>query len=75
MDIKGKYIQSLGIDHNGRQYKKRNVFICITRSFAVQQKLVQHYKSTIIKSEINAVQQKLVHYKSTIIKSEINKLI
>ena len=28
----GNYIQSLGIDHNGRKYKKDNVYICMTGS-------------------------------------------
>ena len=25
----GNYIQSLGIDHDGRQYKKGNAYICM----------------------------------------------
>ena len=29
---KGNYIQSLGIDHDGRQYEKKNVYICTTGS-------------------------------------------
>ena len=28
----GNYIQSLGVEHNGRWYEKKNVFICITES-------------------------------------------
>ena len=53
----GNYIQSLGIEHDGRQYKKNNAYIyihtyihmcvCVT----VQQKLAQHCKSTIIKKQ------------------------
>ena len=26
----GNYIQSLGIEHDGRQYEKKNVWICMT---------------------------------------------
>ena len=28
----GNYIQPLGIDHDGRQYEKKNVYICRTGS-------------------------------------------
>ena len=28
----GNYIQFLGIDHNGREYEKKNVYICMTGS-------------------------------------------
>ena len=28
----GDYIQSLGVEHDGRQYEKKNVCICMTRS-------------------------------------------
>ena len=28
----GNYIQSLGVDHDGRYYKKENVYICMTGS-------------------------------------------
>jgi len=41
----GNYIQSFGIEHDGRQYEKKNVYIC--GHFAVQQKLAQG-KSTIL---------------------------
>ena len=44
----GNYIKSLGIDHDGRKYKKGNVHICMTGSLAAQQKLAQHCKPTII---------------------------
>ena len=59
----GNYIPSLGIEHNGRQYEKKNIYIylplcSIARDriyiyiwlghFAVQQKLAQHCKSNIL---------------------------
>ena len=28
----GNYIQCPGINHNGKEYKKKNVYICITES-------------------------------------------
>ena len=28
----GNYVQSLGVDHDGRQYEKKNVHICMTGS-------------------------------------------
>ena len=28
----GNYIQSLQVDHDGRSYKKGNVYVCMTRS-------------------------------------------
>ena len=28
----GNYIQSPGINHNGKEYKKKNVYMCITES-------------------------------------------
>ena len=50
----GHYIQSLGKDQDGRQYKKGNVWSYKRGNeqvghSAVQQKLAQHCKSTIIK--------------------------
>ena len=46
--ITGNYIQSLGIDHDGRYYEKKNVSVCMSGHYAVQQKLTQHCKSTIL---------------------------
>ena len=50
----GNYIQTLVIDHDGRQYEKKEcVCVCVrerkTGHFAVYQKLTEHCKSTIIK--------------------------
>ena len=28
----GKYIQSLGIEHDGRQCEKKNIYVCMTGS-------------------------------------------
>ena len=28
----GNYVQSLGIDHDGRQYEKGNIYVCMTES-------------------------------------------
>ena len=51
----GNYNQSLGIDHDGRSHKKRYIYVCIyvcvcvyLGHFAVQQKLAQYCKSTIL---------------------------
>ena len=44
----GNYIQSLGIDHDGRGYKKRNVYVQDWVS-AILQKLSKHCKSTILR--------------------------
>ena len=42
------YIQSLGIENDGRQYEKKNVYIYVCLGhFVVQQKLA-YYKSTIL---------------------------
>ena len=60
----GKYIQAPGIDHDGKQYQKRNVYICMT-NFAVQQKLAQHCKSTVILTE----KKKPTHFLPYIIQS------
>ena len=43
------YIQYPMINHNGKEYLKKNVYICIyVLYFAVEQKLTQHCKSTIL---------------------------
>ena len=42
----GNYIQSLVVEHDGRKYEK-NVYMCMTGYFAVQQKLIEHWKSTL----------------------------
>ena len=34
----GNYIQSLGIDHDGRLYEKKNVHICMTGSLCCTEK-------------------------------------
>ena len=45
----GNYIQSLGIEHDGRKYEKKNVYIHVWQDYyAIQQKLTQHCKSTIL---------------------------
>ena len=43
----GNYIQSFVMEHDGGKCEKKNVYICITGSFAVHQKLTEHCKSTI----------------------------
>ena len=40
----GKYIQSLGIEHDGREYEKKNIWLGY---YAVQKKMTEHCKSTI----------------------------
>ena len=47
----GNYIQSPGINHNGKEYFKNNVYMCKTSQFAVQQKLTHHCKSNTLRSE------------------------
>ena len=47
----GKYIQSPGIDHNGKEYRREFVCVCVyinieLNHFAIQHKLAQYYKST-----------------------------
>ena len=42
----GNYIPSLGIEHGGRYYEKKNVCICM-----IAQQQLTHYKSTIIKKK------------------------
>ena len=44
----GNDIQYPVINHNGKEYKKKNVYMCITGHFVVQQRLAQHCKSTIL---------------------------
>ena len=44
----GNYIQSLEIDHDGRQYEKKECIYMYDWVTAVQQKLAQHCKSTIL---------------------------
>ena len=54
MDSTGNYIQSLGIEHDGREYEEKNayvyicVWVCVCIHYAVQKKLTQCYKSTMI---------------------------
>ena len=47
------YIQSLVLERDGRQYEKKNVCLCVrereTGHSAVQQKLTEHGKSTVVK--------------------------
>ena len=43
----GNYIQFPGINHNGKEYLKKKVHMCETVT-AIQQRLVQHCKSTIL---------------------------
>ena len=47
----GNYVQCPVINHNGKECKKKNVYVCITESFAVQQRLAHHCKSTILKKK------------------------
>ena len=44
----GSYIQSPGINHNGKEYKKRLHMYIKLNHFGVQQKLTQHCKSAIL---------------------------
>lgn len=44
----GNSIQSLGIESDGRQYEKKNVYCVWLGCYAVQQKLTQHCKSAIL---------------------------
>ena len=45
----GNCIQYLGINHNGKQYEKIYLSIYLyLNHYDVQQKLTQHYKSTIL---------------------------
>ena len=46
----GNSIQSPGIDHDGKEYKKNNVYIYVYMHMfiTVLQKLAQHYKSTVL---------------------------
>ena len=42
----GNYVQSPGIDHDGREYKREYIYVCMSH-FAVHRKLAR-CKSTII---------------------------
>ena len=42
-----KYIQSTGINYNGKEYLKKNVYICITKSLCCTTEIIQLCKSTI----------------------------
>ena len=45
----GNYTQYPGINHNGKEYLKKNVYMYVKPNhFAVQQELTQHCKSTIL---------------------------
>ena len=37
----GSYIQSLGTEHDGRQYEKKNVYICMTGSLCCTAEMVR----------------------------------
>ena len=43
----GNYIQYPVINHNGKEYKKKNAYTCMSH-FAVQQRLAQYCKSTML---------------------------
>ena len=48
----GNYIQSLGIECDGKYYEKKEciyMYMCMLGHYAVQQKLTEHCKSTMIK--------------------------
>jgi len=47
----GNYIQYPEINHNGKEYLKSKVYMCITEFFTVEQRLAQHCKSTILQSK------------------------
>ena len=45
----GKYIQYLIINHSGKEHEKEYIYIYIKNNhFAVQRKLIQHCKSTML---------------------------
>ena len=44
---RGNYVQSLGVEHDGRHYEKMYIKAWLGH-YAVQQKLIQHCKSTIL---------------------------
>ena len=48
-NVLGELCPSLGVEHVERWYEKKNVYICRLGHYAVQQKLTQHCKSTILK--------------------------
>ena len=43
----GNYIQYPVINHNGKEYEKEYIYVKLNH-FALQQKLMQYYKSTIL---------------------------
>ena len=47
----GNYLQSLGIEHDGRQHEKKTMYIYLHVYAYIQQKLAQHCKSTIMKKK------------------------
>lgn len=52
----GNYIQYLMVNHNGKEYFKKNVYIHIhiyLNHFAVQKNLTQHCKSTVLQLKKN----------------------
>lgn len=42
------YVQSLGVDHEGRWYEKKNVYICTTGSLRCTAEMDTHCKSTVL---------------------------
>ena len=40
----GNYIQCLMINHNGKEYKKKNVYMCITESLCCTAEIVKKIK-------------------------------
>ena len=47
----GNDVQSLGIEHDGREDEKKNMCVCVCLwlgHFAIEQKRVQHCKSTVL---------------------------
>ena len=49
MHTTGNHIQYLMINHNGKEYEKEYTYVELSH-FAVQQKLTQHCKSTILQN-------------------------
>ena len=52
----GRYVQCLGLGHDGRRYEKKQTkkmytYVCLGQ-FAVRQKLKEHGKPTILKLKI-----------------------
>ena len=46
----GKYIQNPEINHNGKEYRKEyiHICVCVTSHFDVHQRLTQHCKLTML---------------------------